>query len=326
VQGVTSTWGYEYNAAGQLWRVREDGVQVAEYQYDLSGNRLSATDELGVTTSAWCASRPGRNPYESSSKSASKMGMPSGLSPPFAFGMYTRRTGPGWYCFVLSSSASRAAERGDAMGFLYIDGHVRVYVQVRRGLVRSLHVQRGPPAHDCDEDRRSDEARAAEMVGDDPVRHAALDHVCSFKQQGNDDLPMNCASWHEAARYCQWIGGRLLSEAEWEKAARGTDGRQDPMDYLVLPCKKTHLVPTSARREPPSPYGAIQMSSGVRERTGDWYQTHYWLPETRDPRGPASGTSKAIRGGCAPPITRRHAECPRCRLAALGFRCVKDRR
>jgi YD repeat-containing protein len=51
VQGVTTAWGYEYNAAGQLWRVRENGLQVAEYQYDLNGNRTSATDELGVTTS-----------------------------------------------------------------------------------------------------------------------------------------------------------------------------------------------------------------------------------------------------------------------------------
>jgi RHS repeat-associated protein len=50
VQGATSTWGYEYNAAGQLWKVRLDGTQVAEYQYDLNGNRLSATDELGVPT------------------------------------------------------------------------------------------------------------------------------------------------------------------------------------------------------------------------------------------------------------------------------------
>jgi RHS repeat-associated protein len=51
VQGTTSTWGYEYNAAGQLWKVALDGAQVAEYQYDLNGNRVSATDELGVTTS-----------------------------------------------------------------------------------------------------------------------------------------------------------------------------------------------------------------------------------------------------------------------------------
>jgi RHS repeat-associated protein len=51
VQGTTSTWDYDYNAAGQLWRVRLDGVQVAEYQFDLNGNRLSATDELGVSTS-----------------------------------------------------------------------------------------------------------------------------------------------------------------------------------------------------------------------------------------------------------------------------------
>ncbi len=51
IEGVTTTWGYEYNAAGQLYRVRENGLQIAEYQYDLNGNRTSATDELGVTTS-----------------------------------------------------------------------------------------------------------------------------------------------------------------------------------------------------------------------------------------------------------------------------------
>jgi RHS repeat-associated protein len=51
VQGATSTWNYEYTAAGQLWKVRRDGVLEAEYQYDLNGNRLSATDEFSVTTS-----------------------------------------------------------------------------------------------------------------------------------------------------------------------------------------------------------------------------------------------------------------------------------
>jgi RHS repeat-associated protein len=52
VQGATSTWDYEYTAAGQLYRVKLDGSQVAEYGYDLNGNRLSATDELGATTAA----------------------------------------------------------------------------------------------------------------------------------------------------------------------------------------------------------------------------------------------------------------------------------
>jgi RHS repeat-associated protein len=51
VQGVTSTWNYEYNVAGQLWKVKLDGSQVAEYSYDLNGNRLSVTDEASVTTS-----------------------------------------------------------------------------------------------------------------------------------------------------------------------------------------------------------------------------------------------------------------------------------
>jgi formylglycine-generating enzyme required for sulfatase activity len=119
------------------------------------------------------------------------------------------------------------------------------------------------------------------------------------------DYPVVMLDADEAAAYCRWAGRRLPSEAEWEKAARGTDGRLYPWGNAQPDCtltnyfycsKKTAEVTAFAAGA--SPYGVLNMTGNVWEWTADWYAADYYAqsPE-RNPTGPATGTFHTLRGG-----------------------------
>lgn len=159
-----------------------------------------------------------------------------------------------------------------------------------------------------------------------------------FDPDVDPTLPMTGMSWDDAAAYCAFAGKRLPTEAEWEKAARGDDGRTYPWGDDAPTCAQANvagcgdaLLPVGGREAGASPYGALDLAGNAWEWTADWYAADAYADHAGpDPEGPPTGTSKVYKGGSAGndaalarASNRADTYAPSVGGSGLGFRCVR---
>jgi formylglycine-generating enzyme required for sulfatase activity/regulator of sirC expression with transglutaminase-like and TPR domain len=164
-------------------------------------------------------------------------------------------------------------------------------------------------------------------------------------RKGFESYPINNVTWFGAAAYCKWKSKRLPTEAEWEKAARGTEGNFFPWgNGPIAPQKARYrqnwteeiahrvMVPVDSLSEGKSPFGLFNMLGNVKEWVDDWYDREYYGEENHNlnPKGQIGGEVKVLKGGSWRDLKSfvyasfRNNASPGTALDDYGFRCAQD--
>jgi formylglycine-generating enzyme required for sulfatase activity len=182
----------------------------------------------------------------------------------------------------------------------------------------------------------------------------------NYRHFDEPTMPITGANWYGADEFCKWKGKRLPTEAEWEKAARGTDGRKYPWGNEVATCERAIIdegtehgskengckraKPWPVGSRPPTLYGLYDMAGNVHEWVADWYTPSYKkcgdACSGKNPKGPCGGSAadcpgyeeKVVRGGSWfwdatwATTTKRRSHVPSNHpiFHHFGFRCAKD--
>jgi formylglycine-generating enzyme required for sulfatase activity len=149
--------------------------------------------------------------------------------------------------------------------------------------------------------------------------------------------PVTEVTWYGAAAYCQWVGRRLPTEAEWERAARGEEGFVYPHGNTAPTCNQAnyrgcvgYTTIVGSHLGGASPYGVLDMAGNVFEWVSDWYGGDYYQESPHEnPSGPSSGGMRVQRGGSwystlfVLRTTNRSNSDPGDSQGSLGFRCAQ---